>query len=92
METTPETSVIEWDGVKSKYEKYSDSLTVMNGSVYRRRSSKGDHSETPDGERVLQWIPPISLRWGILKSTHRSPDAGHPGFKVMLQRIQDVMW
>ena len=72
----------------------------MNGSIYRKRIEEADSADNEQIDRIkppscgreLQWIPPLGKRWGILQQTHATPDVGHPCSKIMLKRVQDVMW
>ena len=94
---SPETEQIEHLQVFEKYHRYRDYLREVNGSIYRMRMEDVDNEgldqvKPPSCGRELQWIPPLRKRWNILLQTHATPDVGHPGAKVMLKRILDVMW
>ena len=96
----PETEQLDYQHVYDKYHRYSNVLKEVNGSIYRIRTEEADSADNEQTDRIkppscgreLQWIPPLGKRWGILQQTHATPDVGHPCSKIMLKRVQDVMW
>ena len=78
--------------VFNKYYSERHNLRYIDGCVYKLNDTDIVLGDKSAGKRHLLWLVPAALRWGIMRTAHEGPDAGHPSYRATLFKIRETMW